>query len=138
MQGRIVKGIAGFYYVCCGDRVYECKAKGIFRKDNRKPLVGDRVEMDVLDEGERLGNISELLQRESELIRPAVANVDQALVVFAIRKPSPNFNLLDRFLIMMGQQKMDCIICFNKLDMDIEGAGETYQQLYSGCGYLQA
>ena len=65
MRGRIIKGIAGFYYVHCGDRIYECKAKGVFRKDNGKPLVGDWVEMDVLDEGEALGNISALLPRDS-------------------------------------------------------------------------
>ena len=80
MRGRIIKGIAGFYYVCCEDRIYECKAKGVFRKDNRKPLVGDRVDMDVLDEAEGLGNISRLLPRDSELIRPAVANLEEALV----------------------------------------------------------
>lgn len=135
MQGRIIKGIAGFYYVRCGDRVYECKAKGVFRKDNQKPLVGDRVEMDVLDQAEGLGNITALLPRDSELIRPAVANVDQALVIFAIVKPQPNFNLLDHFLIMMGRQKIHCIVCFNKSDMDVEGLGEKYQQIYSDCGY---
>ncbi len=135
MRGRIIKGIAGFYYVHCGGRIYECKAKGVFRKDNRKPLVGDWVEMDVLDEGEALGNISALLPRDSELIRPAVANVDQALVIFAIAKPRPSFNLLDRFLVMMGQQGIPCIICFNKLDIDEEGLGREYQELYGGCGY---
>jgi ribosome biogenesis GTPase len=135
LRGRIIKGIAGFYYVHCGDRIYECKAKGVFRKDNRKPLVGDWVEMDVLDEGEALGNISALLPRDSELIRPAVANVDQALVIFAIAKPRPNFNLLDRFLVMMGQQGIRSIVCFNKLDMDQEGLGREYQELYGGCGY---
>ena len=135
MRGRIIKGIAGFYYVHCGDRIYECKAKGVFRKDNRKPLVGDWVEMDVLDEGEALGNISALLPRDSELIRPAVANVDQALVIFAIAKPRPNFNLLDRVLVMMGQQGIRSIVCFNKLDMDQEGLGREYQELYGGCGY---
>lgn len=135
MRGRIIKGIAGFYYVHCGDRIYECKAKGVFRKDNHKPLVGDWVEMDVLDEGEALGNISALLPRDSELIRPAVANVDQALVIFAIAKPRPNFNLLDRFLVMMGQQGIRSIVCFNKLDMDQEGLGREYQELYGGCGY---
>ena len=135
MRGRIIKGIAGFYYVRCGDRVYECRAKGVFRKDNRKPLVGDWVEMDVLDEGEALGNISALLPRDSELIRPAVANVDQALVIFAIAKPRPNFNLLDRFLVMMGQQGIRSIVCFNKLDMDQEGLGREYRELYGGCGY---
>ena len=92
MKGKIIKGIAGFYYVHAVDvgpavdvghapgTVYECKAKGVFRKDHRKPLVGDDVEMDVLDEAQKKGNIRELLPRHSELIRPAVANVDQALV----------------------------------------------------------
>lgn len=116
-------------------RVYECKAKGIFRKDKRKPLVGDDVEMDVLDEEKHLGNITELLPRHSELIRPAVANVDQALIIFAVASPRPSFNLLDRFLIMMARQKMDCLICFNKLDMEEGQEAEKYIQIYQDCGY---
>ena len=97
MQGKIVKGIAGFYYVHVVESgVYECKAKGIFRKDGVKPLVGDNVEIEVLDEEEKKGNIREILTRKNELIRPAVANIDQALVVFAVTKPKPHFNLLDR------------------------------------------
>ncbi len=135
MQGKIVKGIAGFYYVHAGERLYECKAKGVFRKDNKKPLVGDDVELDVLDEEKGLGNISRLLPRHSELIRPAVANVDQALVIFSIVKPKPNFNLLDRFLIMMGQQDIPCIICFNKQDIDEDGDGSEYERIYASCGY---
>ena len=139
MQGKIIKGIAGFYYVHAkvGEeaRIYECKAKGIFRKDNRKPLVGDDVEMDVLDEAQALGNIRELLPRRSELVRPAVANVDQAMVIFSILSPKPNFNLLDRFLIMMGQQGIPCIICFNKVDMDLAAEGEGYRRIYQDCGY---
>lgn len=135
MQGKIVKGIAGFYYVHAEARLYECKAKGVFRKDNTKPLVGDDVELDILDEEKGLGNISRLLPRRSELIRPAVANVDQALVIFSIVKPRPNFNLLDRFLIMMGQQEIPCIICFNKQDIDEAGEGIKYQKIYGACGY---
>lgn len=140
MKGKIVKGIAGFYYVHTGDSsktasIYECKAKGVFRKDHKKPLVGDDVELDVLDEEKKLGNIREILPRHSELIRPAVANVDQALVIFSIVKPQPNFNLLDRFLIMMGQQQIPCIICFNKQDIDEEGSGAEYEEIYRRCGY---
>lgn len=136
MQGKIIKGIAGFYYVhAAGAGIYECKAKGIFRKDNVKPLVGDNVELEVLDEAQKKGNIIEILERSSQLIRPAVANVDQALVIFAITSPQPNFNLLDRFLIMMQQQDIPCIICFNKLDLDGEGAGEEYRKIYEACGY---
>lgn len=138
MQGKIVKGIAGFYYVWSDGHVYECKAKGAFRKDKKKPLVGDDVELDVLDAEKKLGNIIELLPRHSELVRPAVANVDQALVIFAIVKPQPNFNLLDRFLIMMRQQNLPCIICLNKLDIDEVGDAAAYEEIYknSGCKIL--
>lgn len=137
MKGKIIKGIAGFYYVHAREngKEYECRAKGIFRRDHRKPLVGDDVELEVLDEKEGLGNIRELCPRRSELVRPAVANVDQALVIFSIVKPQPNFNLLDRFLIMMGQRKLPCVICFNKQDMDGESLGEQYVEIYQGCGY---
>lgn len=136
MQGKIVKGIAGFYYVHVpGKGIYECKAKGIFRKDKKKPLVGDDVLIQILDEEEMTGNIESLLTRNSELIRPAVANIDQALVIFSIVKPQPNFNLLDRFLIMMEQQGIPCIICFNKADIDGEGQGENYEEIYRACGY---
>ncbi len=136
MQGKIIKGIAGFYYVHVPGRgTYECKAKGIFRKEQVKPLVGDDAEIDVLDEAEHTGNISRLLPRSSQLVRPAVANVDQAMIIFAISHPQPNFNLLDRFLIMMEQQKLPCIICLNKLDLDQEGKGREYAGIYRSCGY---
>lgn len=138
MQGKIIRGIAGFYYVHTVDGVYECKARGVFRKDNRKPLVGDDVVMDVVDPEEKKGNIVELLERKSELIRPAVANVDQALVIFAVMNPEPNFNLLDRFLILMAQQGLPCVICFNKADLDQEGKAQEAYEIYknSGCKIL--
>lgn len=135
MKGKIIKGIAGFYYVNTDTGIYECKAKGIFRKDNLKPLVGDNVELEILDESEKKGNICQILPRNSQLIRPAVANVDQALVIFSIAKPQPNFNLLDRFLIMMQQQQIPCVICFNKLDLDQDGSAEKYSKIYKACGY---
>lgn len=135
MEGKIIKGIGGFYYVHIENKgIYECKAKGIFRKDNKKPLVGDDVEMDILDETEKTGNIVKLLPRHSELIRPAVANVDQALVIFAIKKPAPSLNLLDRFLIMMQQQNLPCIICFNKQDIAEEAERIALGKAYEKCG----
>lgn len=107
MQGRIIKGIAGFYYISADNgEVYECKAKGIFRKEKLKPLVGDYVEIEILDEEHKLGNIVAVLPRKNSLIRPAVANVDQALVIFAAKEPNPNFSLLDRFLITMEKQEI--------------------------------
>lgn len=136
-DGKIIKGIAGFYYVHAKEsgRVYECKAKGIFRKENKKPLVGENVRMEILDEENAKGNIVALLPRNNELIRPAVANIDQALIIFAIRKPDPNLNLLDRFLIMMEQQGLQVIICFNKEDMASEEEKEELRRNYKDCGH---
>lgn len=135
MTGRIIKGIAGFYYVYvegCG--VYECKAKGVFRNRKVKPLVGDRVEIQVIDEAEHKGNMEEILPRTSELIRPAVANVDQAMVIFAAAKPKPNLSLLDRFLISMEQKEVPSVICFNKIDEASEEELQRLKEIYGGCG----
>ena len=112
MKGKIIKGIAGFYYVHTEKGIFECKAKGVFRKEKVKPLVGDNVEIELLDEGQLLGNIKAILPRKNALIRPASANIDQALVIFAIVKPDPNYNLLDRFLISMQKQEIPTVICF--------------------------
>ena len=136
MQGKIIKGIAGFYYVhVVGSGVYECRAKGVFRNRKMKPLVGDNVIIDVLDEGEKKGNVSEILPRKNELIRPAVANIDQALLIFAAAKPTPNYNLLDRFLVMMRYQKVPVTICFNKSDLLEETELEQIEKIYENCGF---
>lgn len=149
MQGKIIKGIAGFYYVhvaesgiCSGSsgkgdaggRIFECKARGIFRKDKMKPLVGDNVEIDILDKEEGTGNLVRILPRKNVLVRPSVANIDQALVIFAMTRPKPNFNLLDRFLIMMGRQQVDAIICFNKRDISNEEEKQRLKEIYENCG----
>ena len=136
MKGRILKGIAGFYYVeTFEEKVYECKAKGIFRKSNLKPLVGDNVEIDIIDEEKRLGNITDIFPRKNQLLRPPVANVDQAVVLFAIVKPNPSYNLLDRFLIQMRQQNLPVIICFNKLDIATKQEQQELYDAYEKCGY---
>ena len=120
MRGKIIRGVGGFYYIhpesAAADVLIECKAKGIFRNRNIKPLVGDNVEFEMLDEQAGTGNITEILPRRNALIRPASANVDQAVVVFALSFPKPNLNLLDRFLLMMQTQDIPVIICFNKSD----------------------
>jgi ribosome biogenesis GTPase len=135
MTGKIIKGIAGFYYVQVESGVYECKAKGAFRKDKIKPLVGDDVEIDVISEEEMTGNVISILPRKSELIRPAVANVDQALLIFATKSPEPNLNLLDRFLCMMEEQELPIIICFNKDDLSDEGFQQQMRSTYEPAGY---
>lgn len=136
MKGKIIRGISGFYYVHTGESgIYTCKAKGIFRKLQIKPLVGDDVELSVLDEETKEGNVDRILQRKNTLIRPAVANIDQALVIFAMQKPKPNFNLLDRFLVMMGQQDLPVIICFNKTDMVSAQEEEEIRRIYEPGGF---
>ena len=136
MQGKILKGISGFYYVHVVDSgIYECKAKGIFRQQGIKPLVGDLVEIDILDEEEKTGSIVQILPRLNALIRPAVANVDMALIVFAAATPDPNFNLLDRFLVLMARQGVPVCICFNKSDLISEETRRAYAAGYEACGY---
>lgn len=136
MQGKIIKGIAGFYYVYTKELgLLECKAKGIFRKDKRKPLVGDNVCVELISREDRTGNITEIQQRDNALIRPAVANVDQAVVIFAAARPKPNFHLLDRFLLMMEYQHVRTAVCFNKTDAVTEDELKEIGRIYSDCGY---
>ena len=136
MQGKIIKGIAGFYYVNVVESgVYECKAKGVFRKEKIKPLVGDNVRIEILDEENKTGNIVEIFPRKNELIRPAVANIDQALVVFAVTKPTPHFNLLDRFLVMMERKEIPVVLCFNKKDIATSSEIAELEAIYEKCGY---
>ena len=135
MQGKIIKGIAGFYDVAAGNTIYRCRAKGIFRNQKVKPLVGDWVEIEILDEKDREGNLTGILPRTNELIRPAVANVDQAIVVFAAKNPKPNYNLLDRFLMTMEKQGIPVIVCFNKKDLVKEKELAQLESIYEQCGH---
>ncbi len=136
IQGKIIRGIGGFYYVHVKERgVYECRAKGIFRKDKTKPLVGDNVKIRVISKEDKTGNIEEIEDRKNSLIRPAVANIDQALVIFAADKPKPNLNLLDRFLITMEKQEIPTIICFNKCDLVGSKETELLTDIYGKSGY---
>lgn len=136
IKGKIIKGIAGFYYVHTREEgIIECKAKGIFRKDNIKPLVGDDVTIELLDAREKTGNLVKIHKRRNQLLRPTVANVDQAMIIFAIVKPAPNFNLLDKFLIMMEKQELSSIICFNKQDIATEEEKLKLKKTYEKCGY---
>ena len=136
MTGKIIKGIAGFYYVHDGvSRVYECRAKGIFRNRRIRPLTGDNVEFEILDASEQTGNITEILPRSNELVRPAVANIDQAMIVFAAAEPDPNLNLLDRFLVSMECRNVPVLICFNKKDLADEEKIRQLMEIYEGAGY---
>lgn len=136
MTGKILKGIAGFYYVHGTDgEIYECRAKGVFRNKKLKPLVGDDVEISILDKVEKKGNLDQILPRKNALIRPSVANVDQALVLFSITHPEPNLNLLDRFLVMMEVHEIPVKICFNKIDLTGDEKRLALGNIYEAAGY---
>jgi len=134
VKGRIIRGVGGFYYVYTDEGIYECRARGSFRKEGIKPLVGDDVEISVTSQTDMEGSLDEICERRSVLIRPAVANVDQALVFFACASPEPNLNLLDHFLAYMQQQKLETILCFNKTDLADEAVVRHLREVYAGSG----
>ncbi len=136
MTGKIVKGIAGFYYVAVeGSGIYECKAKGLFRREGIKPLVGDLVKIKILDEKTKEANIEEILPRKNELYRPAVANVDQMLLFMALADPEPSFGVMDRMLIQMELLELPVTICFNKSDLVEKEKKEEVLEMYEKAGY---
>ena len=133
MIGKIIKGVAGDYTVITPeDKRYICRAKGIFRKNGVTPLIGDNVEFEVLSETE--GNVLKIMERKNSLVRPACANVDQVLVVFAAASPEPNLNLLDRFLIMMKKQDVSSVLCFNKKDIAQDSRLQLLAENYEASG----
>ena len=136
MTGKIMKGIGGFYYVYVEQQgLYECRARGIFRNKKMKPNVGDVVDIDVLSEEEKTGNLVKIHKRKNQLIRPMASNVDQALVIFALVSPKPNFNLLDRFLVLMEKQGIPALICMNKTDLASDEMIAEVRERYRTSGY---
>lgn len=131
MEGRIIKAIAGFYYVHTGKDVYECRARGVFRNKGVKPLVGDIAEVEILDGENKKGKLAEIKERSSFLIRPAVANPDQVLIVFAGAKPEPNLNLLDKFLAMMEIKNIPVAVAISKSDLTCEDKLKELSTIYS-------
>ena len=114
-EGQIVKALAGFYYVDTGGKVYQCRARGIFKKDGLTPLVGDHVRISVQDEEE--GVVDEMLPRKNEFIRPPVANVDIFVVTVAAASPEPSLEMTDRFLVTAEAADADACLCVNKDDL---------------------
>ena len=132
MEGKIIKGIGGFYYVKTKDEIIECKARGKFRHKDMKPMVGDNVLINVSN---GKGVIEDIFDRTSELIRPTVANVTQAFVVFAIKNPDINFDLLNRFLISCEHNNIKSIVCLNKEDLATEEEKEEVKKKINDIGY---
>ncbi|MBQ2753576.1 MAG: ribosome small subunit-dependent GTPase A [Firmicutes bacterium] len=134
-EGIIIKGVGGFYYVSNADGVYECRARGIFRKENIKPMVGDKVKIQIIDEKKKKGNVEVIEERKNSLIRPRVANVDQAVIVFAAASPNINLDLLDRFIVLVEEQELEAVICINKTDLDKEENYKAIAETYRRAGY---
>lgn len=129
MQGKIFKGIGGFYYVMTDSGVVECRACGRFRKEHIIPMIGDEV---VLDVKNGKGYINEIMPRRTKLIRPAVANIDTIVIVVAAKSPDPNTAVIDKMLINAEINGITPIICLNKSDL---ADPAELVKLYSGIGY---
>lgn len=134
-RGRLIKGIGGFYYVDVNGKIFECKPRGLFRKKNIVPVIGDYVKIDILDYENRKGVIEKIEARRNELTRPPVSNVDQVIVTFAVAQPEPHFSLLDRFLVLAESQKLKIIICFNKIDLLDENEYKEMVDIYVAISY---
>lgn len=145
-KGRIVKALSGYYYVLPNDaespeQTVQCRARGVFKKRGLTPLVGDDVIYSLTENGE--GTVEELLPRSSELIRPPVANVDLAILVFSVTEPTLNLQLLDKFLVHIEHAGIEAVLCLSKQDLEQEGqeteeaiaAAAAVNRIYGAIGY---
>lgn len=135
IEGRIIKGIGGFYYIETKDGLYECRARGIFRKNKITPLVGDFVKISIIDEENKKGVVEEIQKRKTELVRPPIANVNKALIVFAVKNPTPHLSLLDRFIVLAERENLEIVIILTKIDLDDDNTFEKIKNIYEPCGY---
>ncbi len=126
--GIIIKGLGGLYTVSFKGETYSCPARGIFRKDGFKPMIGDRVELAEINRSEGSAVIQNILPRKNQLIRPAVANVDQIVVVMAARSPAPDLLLIDKLLLSANRQNVPVVMVINKTDQSPELAQEWRSQ----------
>ncbi|GFI60873.1 small ribosomal subunit biogenesis GTPase RsgA [Clostridiales bacterium] len=135
LSGTIIKGIGGFYYISTISGVYECRARGRFRKEGIKPAVGDHVQISVIDEANKKGSLDVIESRKNCLIRPRAANIDQAVIVFSSVSPEFNPDIMDRFIVLAEQQHMEIVICINKIDLDIDEKYKEICDIYLKAGF---
>lgn len=135
IEGIITKGIGGFYYIDTNQGVYECRARGIFRKEKITPLVGDNVKVNIIDEENKKGVLEEIEDRDTELVRPPIANVNKAIIVFAIKNPNPNLSLLDRFIVLAERESLDIVIVLTKADLATDEELNKLKSIYETSGY---
>ncbi|MBR3594423.1 MAG: ribosome small subunit-dependent GTPase A [Clostridia bacterium] len=129
-SGIIIKALSGFYYVDIGDSVIECHARGLFRKKNMSPLVGDRVEIEISPDG--TGTVKSILPRKNELKRPPIANIDKIFIVSAYETPAPNTLVIDSMTAIAEDKEIEPVIIFNKSDM---GSFDGIADVYRKCGF---
>ncbi len=134
-EGIILKGIGGFYYVSASGIVYECRARGIFRKDGVTPLTGDRAVVRITDAESKTGSIEKILPRRNSLVRPAVANIDTLAVVMSVKSPEPDYMLLDKLILSAEVKEIEAVVCINKIDLDKEGRCKEIEEIYRIAGY---
>ncbi len=130
MTGIIIKALSGFYYVESDNKIFECKARGSFRKSGVSPLVGDRVEFEISDE--KHGVVNTVLDRKNVLARPNVANIDKLFIVSSFQTPAPNAFIIDKITAIAVFNDIEPIIVFNKCDMGDFG---QWQQIYQKTGF---
>ena len=115
LTGLIVKAISGFYYIEAADTLYECKARGVFRKKGIAPAVGDKAEIAVWEDG--TASIETILPRKNELIRPPLANLDQLFIVSSVSEPAPNLLMIDKITAVAVEKGIEPIVVFTKADL---------------------
>ena len=130
MKGTIVKGIAGFYYVKTKEGLYQCRARGVFKKEGVTPAVGDEGIFEPGQGQEDDGIVAEILPRKNRFIRPPIANVDCFAIVMAAAHPKPNLAVADKFLIMAEKSGTEAVFCLNKMDLAKKGLMDQIRQRY--------
>ncbi len=135
IEGRIIKGIGGFYYIETEKGLYECRASGMSSQNKITPLVGDVVKISVVAEDNKKGVVEEIQERKTELVRPPIANVNKALIVFAVKNPTPHLSLLDRFIVLAERENLEIVIILTKIDLDDDNTFEKIKNIYEPCGY---
>ena len=130
--GIIIKAIAGFYYVEVGSDIYQCKARGIFRKQKTEPLVGDRVEVALSDNNDCDGTVESILPRKNSLVRPPLANIDRLFIVSSFQNPSPSSFLIDKLTAICEHKGIEPVLIFNKSD---QGDFSEWERIYKNAGF---